>query len=193
MDPFTIASAGTQLFGAVGSLISAGNAKKEQRKAEMAADAAIAEARKKMSVNYLEAVQLPMDAYTEAFNANTAAQKQTVEMLAEGDARVAAAGAGRAIAQSQRGNELIRQQMSRDIYGRDLMVAKEDANIASNLAETYKDEAAGANTAALNYEQQRAGYMNNFLSGVSGAGMSILGDAALYSKKEDASTLLSTF
>lgn len=184
MDPFTAVSAGTQLFGAGMSFIQHLKAKKQQKKAEAAAKEAVSKARREISVNYLEAVQVPKDAFNEQFRANVASERQALQAASEAGQRAAIGAAGRINATTLDANEKTRQSMQDALYKRDVLVAEEDSRISQALGDISLAEAEGAQVAAANYQEQSALALNNAISGVAGGGLTALEGSPLFGKKK---------
>jgi hypothetical protein len=175
-------SAGLGLAGSGMSILESINAKRTQRESERAADQALSRAKKELSVNRLEGVQVPIEAYTQAMRAVTAQQMQTVEGLRESGQRALAAGLGRAQAVSGDIVEKQRLQMDKALADRELLIAQEDARIDQSLANISLGEATGAMAASQQNQQIAAMQMSSAASGLGAVGENIYEAMALYQK-----------
>jgi hypothetical protein len=184
IDPFTAVSAGASLFGSAMSVAQGIKARREQRKAEKAATRALDAAKKTLSVNHLEGVELPLDAYQNEANANTLANRQALDTLSESGQRAAIGGVGRVQAGTVDANERIRESMQRNLLNLDLMKRREDSRIAGELGDISLAEAEGAQVAAMNREQQAASAFTGAIDGLSGAGLTALKNSPLYSDND---------
>lgn len=171
---------GLQVLGAGFSIIQGIQAKRAQREAEAQAERALTEARKQLSVNRMEGLQVPLEAYELAERGLTAQQMQSTQALAEADSRSLAGGVGRSQMAAQQGQEQLRQQMAQDIYNRDKLIADEASNIDRNLASISLAEAEGAQLAAMQREQQAAAGFTGGIQGIAGAGQTLYENTALY-------------
>lgn len=163
-----IAGVGLSAFSTGASLFQGIQAKKLQRDAERAATEALNQAKEKLSVNRLEGVQIPLDAYDTAMREVTAQGGQAIDALTQGDARNLAAGVGKVYQAGQQGVEDIRQKKEQAIYNRDTAIAKEQANIDKQLADISLSEASGAQIAAAQHGEEAGQAFSNALSSFGG-------------------------
>lgn len=175
---------GIQALGMGASIIQGINANKDKRDAERAAEAALNEAKKKLSVNRLEGVQVPLSAYNEAFKTGVAQQQQALAALSESDPRALAAGVGKIQSASVEQDERTRQAMEQAVYNRDVMVANAQQKIDQNLAGISLEEAKGAQQAAMQAEQQAAAAFSGAVSAAGNIGQNIYESSALYGNNE---------
>lgn len=173
-------AAGMQILGSGFQIAQAIDAKKKQRDAERSAKESLAQARRKLSVNRLEGIQVPLEAYESSMRETTAQTMQNLEALREADARTLAAGVGKLSAASGAQTERTRQQMARDIAERDKMIAQEQATIDRTLAGLSLEEAAGAQAAAAQREQQAAMGFSSAIKGIGAAGQTLYENSKLY-------------
>jgi hypothetical protein len=181
----TAISAGLGLAGSGMSILESINAKRAQRDAERAADAALSRARRELEVNRMEGVQVPIEAYTQAMRAVTAQQMQAVEGLRESGQRAVAGGIGRVGAVSGDIVEKQRLQMDKALADRELLIAQEDARIDKDLANISLGEATGAAAAAQQNQQMAAMQMSSAISGLGSVGKTIYEGSELYQKQKD--------
>ena len=176
---------GIQALGMGMSIVQGIKANSERRQAERAAEAALNEAKRKLSVNRLEGVQVPLSAYNEAFRTGIAQQQQALAGLSESDPRALAAGVGKVQGAAMAQNEQTRQQMEQAVYDRDVMVANEQARIDYTLGGLSLQEAAGAQQAALQREQEAAAAFTGAVQSAGSIGQSIYEDSDLYGKSAE--------
>ena len=156
------------------------SAKKRQREAERAADTALSNARRELSTNRIEGIQVPIESYTQAMREVTAQQMQAVEGLRESGQRAIASGIGRVNAVSGDQVEQQRLEMDRAVSQRDLMIAKEDARIDKDLSNISLEEAKGAMAAAQENQQITAQQMTSAVTGLGSVATNIYENADLY-------------
>lgn len=173
-------SAGLQVLGAGMNIIQGINAKKDQRDAERAAQEYLTEAKRKIEVNRLEEVQVPLDAYGLQTQAMMAGQQQNIEALREAGQRGIQGGLAATQAVTQQGLENQRQEMAQDIYKRDLMIAQEDARIDQQLANLNLQQADAAQIAAAQNEQIAAQSFSGAIKGLGAAAQTAYENSALY-------------
>ena len=181
----TAISAGLGLAGSGMSILESINAKRAQRDAERAADAALSRARRELEVNRMEGVQVPIEAYTQAMRTVTAQQMQAVEGLRESGQRAVAGGIGRVGAVSGDIVEKQRLQMDKALADRELLIAQEDARIDKDLANISLGEATGAAAAAQQNQQIAAMQMSSAIAGLGSVGKNIYEGSELYQKQKE--------
>ena len=179
-----IISAGLQVLGSGMDIIQGINAKKDQKDAERAAAEYLRQAKQQISVNRMEEVQVPLDAYGLQTQAMLAGQQQSIEALREGGQRALQGGLSKAQLATQAGFEQQRQAMGRDIYQRDLMIAKEQARIDQALANLDLQSAAGAQMAAAQREQMAAQSFSGAVQGLGSAAQGLYEASPLYSERQ---------
>ena len=117
------AAAGT----ATASFVKAKQASKAQQKAEKAASDALADARKRLDVNYLEGLSIPKEAYELEREALLSSGEQALRAGVEGSTRGAAATAGRVQMAQQQGQRRVASAMGQELFGLQKLAASEDA------------------------------------------------------------------
>lgn len=145
--------AAPQLLGAGMSYAQAARQKRLMGEAETAAQTAIAEAKGFASINEMEALRVPMEAYENAQREITSQQQQGVDALQQAGARGLLGGLGGLQALAINANQQQRDKIAKDLYARDVAVAlnEERSNIKlQNIADT---EAEGAQDAAAMYAE----------------------------------------
>ena len=150
------------------------------RAAQRAADDAMAQARRELSTNRLEGVQIPMEAYQLAQQANVAQQQQALQGLQESDPRALAGGVGKVVAASGATIEQTRQQQAKDIFDYEKMVADQQTTIDQGLGEITLAGVEGAQLAASASEQMAAAAFSGAAQTASGTAQSIYEQSDLY-------------
>lgn len=176
----TAIAAGISLAGAGANFAQAAKQQKLVRQAEEEAAKYMEEARKKIGVNYMEQLQVPLEGYEAAAKMNLAAGMQATEALRETDQRAVLGGTGRILEQQNRAAEDLRFQMQRDIYDRDRAVMQEDSRIAQQLAELDLETVRGAQLAAASADINRANAIQGAFQGLTGAASTVAEGLPLY-------------
>ena len=175
-------------LSALGTGMSFGQASK-QRKAEQkairAAEAAMEQARKRLEVNYLDALAIQKEPYELEREALLVAGAQGIEAARESE-RGAAAGVGRIQLAQQRGQQGIRSAMGREMTALDKAAAAEDSKIRDAQAQLDLGEAAGAQMAAANASKAAAAAQSQGFQQLASLGVQALETAPLYAKSPEA-------
>lgn len=145
--PFPFIAAGMFAVGTTMSIIDSVKQKKAQKEAEYAATEAIASARKKLSVNYMDDLDLNMEAYEIQAENNLAAGAQLLNATANSN-RGSNDVAGKIYQLQNQDNRGTRTEMQNSLLELDKLSAAEDARIADELAALDVGEAKGAQMAA---------------------------------------------
>jgi hypothetical protein len=173
-------------LSALGTGMSFGQASK-QRKAEQkairAAEAAMEQARKRLEVNYLDALSIQKEPYELEREALLVAGAQGIEAARESE-RGAAAGVGRIQLAQQRGQQGIRSAMGREMTALDKAAAAEDSKIRDAQAQLDLGEAAGAQMAAANASKAAAAAQSQGFQQLASLGVQALEAAPLFSKSQ---------
>lgn len=145
------------------SFVQAGKQRSAAQDAAAEADKAMEEARKQLSVNYLEGLSINKEAYELEREAFLSGAQQIVQAGQEGESRGAAVTAGKGLAALQKAQQGSRIGMTEDLLTLQKLAAKEDARLAGELAtietktaEGFEKEAADARAAASTATQQAA-------------------------------------
>jgi hypothetical protein len=172
--------AGIQVLGAGMNIIQGINARKDQKDAERAAGEYLAQAKQKMSVNRMQEVQVPLDAYGLQTQAILAGQQQNIDALRESGQRGLQSGLTKTQLATQEGFETQRQKMGEDIYKRDLLIAQEQSRIDQSLAQLDLQGAQGAQIAAAQNEQMAAQSFGGAIQGLGSAAQTLYEGSSLY-------------
>ena len=159
-----------------------------RKKAENAAEKALEEAKEKIDVNYARQLQVPLESYRRAMRESTAQQKQLLEAVQEGDQRGVAASVGKIGAAGTQNLANIRDLMSKQLYDRDVAIAREDARIAGKLADIGLAEVEGAQVAAAEAQKLASQAGQGALQGLGQAGLQAASLAALYPTQKTTTT-----
>lgn len=177
MAAFTTIAAGIGLAataaGTAKSFSQAASEKKKQRAAEQAASESMEKARKRLEVNYADALSLPKEGYELQREALLSAGAQALEQGIESE-RGGAATAGRVLAAQQAGQGQIRAEMGKDLFNLQAMQAEEDSRLRDVNTQLDIGEAQGAQVAAAEAQERAAMFQNQ---GVQGA-VQLAGQAA---------------
>lgn len=160
-------SAGVAAAGTGASIgMSISGARKQKRladEAKAAAQKAVDEAKRTMSVNYMEGLSLPMEAYELERQRIDQQAADLLSQAAEGEQRGVGAAAGRIMAARTDAEAQQRAAFASELARLDAIKRQEDARIASSLAGISLAEAEGAQMArkeamgaAAAYNQQTA-------------------------------------
>ena len=173
-------------LSALGTGMSFGQASKQRRseqKAIRSAEAAMEQARKRLEVNYLDALAIQKEPYELEREALLVAGAQGIEAARESE-RGAAAGVGRIQLAQQRGQQGIRSAMGREMTALDKAAAAEDSKIRDAQAQLDLGEAAGAQMAAANASKAAAAAQSQGFQQLASLGVQALEAAPLFSKSQ---------
>ena len=164
------------------SFAQAGKQRRLQQEAENDAAKALAEARKKLDVNYYANLGINKEPYELEREALVAAGAQAIQAGQESE-RGAAATAGRIQMAQQQGQRQIAGAMGTEMLNLDKLTAEESAKLAKAQAALDLGEYEGAQLAARDAQQAEAAYTTaGFQSAISAGTQAISAFAPLYSK-----------
>lgn len=155
-------------------------ARKDIRAANRAADDALAAAKRKLSIDRFAGLQIPMEAYQMAEDAQVRQQQQALTALTEAGPRALAAGIGKVDLTGLEATEQRRQKMAQDMFELDKLKATEEAKRDVALSSLDLGVVQGAQNAALAAEQQAAAAFTGAAQTVAGAGMDLYKASDLY-------------
>lgn len=167
---------------AIQGFSSAAKNKNAMKKAEAEAERMMASARKRAEVDEYAALDIPMDAYNQKYEANLAADRQAVDALMEGDARSLAAGVGRIGAQQAAEAEETRIAQADEMFNLDKMKADSREAIKQQLISMDVGEAKMQDQKAREAEQARAAAIQSGFQGIGKVATGIGELAPLYGK-----------
>jgi len=125
----TIALTTISAAGAGFSFSEAGRQRKIERQAQKDAEKALAEARKKLEVNYLKGLSIAKEPYELEREALLQAGASALQAGVEGDPRGAAATAGRVVQAQQQAQAQQRAQMAKEMKDLELLAAEEEVSL----------------------------------------------------------------
>ncbi len=164
-----------------------------QKKAMKAADAKaaqyMADARKRLEVNYMDELAINKEPYQRQREAMLAAGAQAQQASVEGSERGSAANTGRILAAQQQAQGDIRDQMNRDMFNLEAASAEEDSRLRDINTQLDMGEISGAQQQSAQASAARQAALSQ---GIQGAVNTIEGAIALpdlYKKDKDARTM----
>jgi hypothetical protein len=165
------------------SFAEAGKQRKLQQQAENDAAKALAEARKKLDVNYYENLGINKEPYQLEREALVSAGAQAIQAGQESE-RGAAATAGRIQMAQQQGQREIANAMGTEMAGLEKLTASEDSRLAGEQGKLYLAEAEGAQLAARDAQQAATAYTTAGVKGIGTAAAQTLSSLVpLFPKK----------
>ena len=169
------------------SFVQAGKQKKAQRQAEQDAEEAMAEARKKLEVNFYENLGIQKEPYELEREALLSQGAQAIQAGVESE-RGAAATAGRIQMAQQQAQAGIRSAMGQELTNLEKLSATEDARLASAQSALDLQEAAGAQQAARDAQQLAAQATQQGMQGLTSMGQQAISTFVPLFAKGDIST-----
>lgn len=167
------AAAATQAVGGVMSLVQADKQAAAKQEADKAAAAAAEEAKRQLSQNFFQGLQLPMDAYDRSMREATAQQMQALSAMQESDPRALAGGVGRL---QMAGNDYLakeREALANRLFDLDKLKATASKEVADNLGEFEMKRAIGAQMASMAANEANVNAMNAGLGQFANAAVSL--------------------
>lgn len=188
MAPFTTIAAGVGLATSLGTAgASFGNARKmmrENKKANEAAARSLAEAKKKMNVNYYEQLGLQTGVYETAARRAKSTAADLIRAAQQGEGRGVGAAASQIYATALEGQENVRASMAEDLMGLDKLVAAEDSRIAGALAGLDLQAAEGAQLAARDAQRAAAAATTEGMQSLQSGAQQLYEAAPLFDKSQ---------
>lgn len=164
------------------SFAEAGKQRRLQQEAENDAAKALAEARKKLDVNFYANLGINKEPYELEREALVSAGAQAIQAGQESE-RGAAATAGRIQMAQQQGQREIAGAMGTEMFNLDKLTAAESSKLAQKQAELYLSEAEGAQLAARDAQEAATAYTTAGVKGIGTAAQQTLTSLVpLYSK-----------
>lgn len=176
-----IAGLGISAIGTGASFLQAGKQRKAEKKASKAAAAALEEARKRLSVNYMDALSLPMEPRALANEQMLNQGAQIINAAQEGERGVGEQ-AGRIYAQQQNAAEALRAQTSMDLFNIQEKQLDEDSRLRDAQANLDIAEAEGAQAAAAQAADAANMATAQGIQGAANTAMLAVESAKLYKK-----------
>lgn len=160
-----IGGTASSLVGTGMSVTQAIQEKRAQEDAEKAAEQYMAEARRTLEVNYMDALSVNKEPYEREREAMLSAGAQAMEAGVEGDVRGSAATAGRVLAQQQESQGLTRDSMNKDILSLEKSAAIEETKLQAARNKLNLGEVTGAQLAAADSDKAKAAAWQNAATG----------------------------
>ena len=151
--------------GTAMSFSQAAKQRKAQEQAERKAEESMAQARKRLEVNYADALSIQKEPYELQREALLSQGAQALQAGVESE-RGGAATAGRVLAAQQQGQGAIRSEMGKDLFNLEAMQAEEDSRLRDLNTQLDLGEAQGAQQAAAEAEERAAMFQNQAMQGV---------------------------
>ncbi len=178
-----IASLALSALGTGMSFSQASKQRKSEQKAIRAAEEAMESARKRLEVNYLDALAIQKEPYELEREALLIAGAQGIEAARESE-RGAAAGVGRIQLAQQRGQQGVRSAMGKEMTALDKAAAAEDSRLRDAQAKLDLGEAAGAQMAASDASRAAAAAQTQGFQQLASLGVQALETAPLFAKSQ---------
>jgi hypothetical protein len=159
--------------------------KRMQRKAQQDANRAMAEARKALDVNYLEALAIQKEPYELQREATLQAAGTAMEGVREGSARGAAAGAGRIALATQQGLNQNRADMSKELQELQRATADEEGRLRDIGVQLDLQEVQGAQQAVADAEAAKRQATQQGVQGLISLGSQAIQAVPLYGKSAE--------
>lgn len=169
-----------------GSFAQAGKQRRLAKEARMEADKAMASARAKLDVNFLEAVAIQKEPYELQREATLQAAATALEGIREGDVRGAAAGAGRVALATQQGLSQQRAAMSKELQALEMATAQEESRLRDIGVQLDLQEVQGAQQAVADAEAAKRQAIQQGAQGLVSLGQQAASAASLYGKNQEA-------
>lgn len=178
-----IASAAISLGGSVGSFIQAGKRNKDMKEAEAAAEAAMSAARRRTEVNYMEQLGIQKEAYKQAYEAGSVANKAMIDAAQQQGQRGVAAVAGQVSQAALADTQKVRATQEGEMVARQQAIVGEDSRLRDINVQLDLEEVAGAQQAAEDARIAKNMAIQEGISGLTDAAMTGVEAIALYPKK----------
>lgn len=175
----------TSAAGAGASFIQAAKQQGLQRKAEAAAEKAMAEARKKLDVNFYDQLSINKEPYELQREALLSQGAQAITAAQEGERNVAATAGRVAMAQNEAQGQ-IRTAMGREMQDLERLSATEESRLRDVNVQIDMEQAKGAQLAARDAQRQAAAANAAGLAAIQQGGQQALNLVPLYAKQSTA-------
>jgi len=177
-----IAGVASSAIGAGMSFAQANKQKKAMKDADAKAAQYMADARRRLEVNYMDELAINKEPYQREREAMLAAGAQAMEASVEGSERGAAANTGRILAAQQQAQGDIRDQMNRDMFNLEAASAEEDSRLRDAQAQLDMGEASGLQQASAEAAAARQAALSQGIQGTTNAIAGAISLPSLYRK-----------
>jgi len=179
-----IAGIASSAVGAGMSFAQANSQKKAMKAADAKAAQYMADARKRLEVNYMDELAINKEPYQREREAMLSAGAQAMQASVEGSERGAAANTGRILAAQQEAQGDIRDQMNRDLFNLEAASAEEDSRLRDAQAQLDMGEAAGAQQASAEAAAARQAALSQGIQGAVNTVQGVIAMPSLYGKNK---------
>lgn len=190
MAAFTAVAAGVGLAVTAAttavSFAQAAEQNQKKKEAEDAAAKAMADARKKLDVNYYEQLSIQKEPYELMRRELLSQGALATQQLAEGDQRALAGGVGRVQLAQQLGQEKVATAMQQEQTQLEKLVAGEESRLRDLKTQLDLQEAIGAQEAAADAQKAEAMAIQQGMAGVTSLSQQLAQTAPLFSKTDSA-------
>ena len=159
-------SAGVTLATTGASFIQAHNRKKDMQKAEKQAKKSMMAAKKKLDVNFYDALSIDMTPYERERDALLSQGKQVMETAVEGQERGAGTIAGKVMASQLKGQSGVSDRQTKQLETRQSTILDEEKRLQTEKFDLDKAEATGAQLAARDAAEARQKSLQSGITGV---------------------------
>ena len=177
-----LTSLGVGLATTAASFGQAGAQKRKRDAAQIAADKAFKDARKRLEVNYMEDLGINKGIYDIARDRSMVSAAGQLQAAREGSARGVASTAGQVYQQDLLGQQQVRAAQEGEMNRIEGLIAGEDARLAGLQANLSLQEAEGAQQAARDAESARVSAMGEGIEGAISTVGQAVSMAPLYGK-----------
>ena len=184
----TLAMAGISVAGSAASFVQAGQQQEAIKKANLAAEAAMQEARKLLDVNVYEGLgidQLPFDIQRE----DLAALGGQALTAAQESERGVAGVAGNILKSVQEQERQISATMSQQLSELEKLTAQEESRLQESRVGLELGEVAGAQQAAMEAERARNAAIASGIQNLADFGLTMYSESPLYKKSKTNDTV----
>ena len=164
------------------SFAQAGAQKRKRDAATLAAEKAMADARKRLDVNYMEDLGINKEVYDIARDRSMVSAAGLMESASEGSTRGVGSIAGQVYQQDLLGQQEVRAAQEGEVNRIEGLIAGEDSRLAGLQADLSLEEAAGAQQAARDAESARVSAIGEGIEGAISTVGQAVSMAPLYSK-----------
>jgi len=184
----TIAAISSAALSTGMSFAEASKQRKLQQEAEAEAQKAFDEAKKTLDVNYLESLGIAKEPYELERESLLQAGAQALQAGVEGEARGAAATAGRVLMAQQEQAAQQRAAMSREMQQLQQLAAQEESRLQGARADLMLGEAVGQQQRAQQAQEMRQAALGQAVGGLFDIAGTAIGARDLYAGSPEAKT-----
>lgn len=158
----------------------ANEAQEANSKAQKASEELMEEAGRKAEVEFMQTLNVPLDAYNQQYKNQLQSQQQSLQALQEGDSRNLAAGVGAVGAAATTAQENTRIAQGKELFSLRKMQAEEQQSINEDLKDMNVGAAADQQQMARDYSEQANAATRSAVAGFGTAASSVASAMPLY-------------